>query len=164
MPRGKKRSPEEITQVLTAYAISNNLEEVSRLTKIPSATVKNIVDRYKDSDEFKELQEKKKEQFSTRANRVIDKAMELLERKFDTALDNQKEIEELISIIMNDDSSEEKMSYQEKLAIAKRLGKLQINGLSEITTSLGTLYDKMRIAEDKPTENNKLDVTIRVIE
>lgn len=158
MSRGKKRDPEEVTKVLTAYAISNNMEETSRMTDIPSATVKNIVDRYKDTEEFKKLQEEKKELFSDKANRVIDKAMELLERRFDTALQNQDEIEELISIITNDDSSDEKMSYQERLAIAKRLGKLQINGLSEITTSVGTLYDKMRLDKGESTNNDTIVV------
>lgn len=158
MPRGKKRNPEEITNVLTAYAITDNMEETSRITNIPSATVKNIVDRNKDTEEFKKLQEEKKELFSDRANRVIDKAMSLVERRFDTALDNQDEIEELISIVMSDDSSDEKLSYQEKLAIAKRLGKLQINGLSEITTAIGTLYDKMRLDKGESTNNEIITV------
>ena len=35
---------------------------------------------------------------------------------------------------------------KEKLDIAKKISKLEINSLSEITTSLGTLYDKMRLA------------------
>lgn len=158
MSRGKKRDPEEITKVLTAYAITDNMEETSRITNIPSATVKNIVDRNKDTEEFKKLQEEKKELFSDRANRVIDKAMSLVERRFDTALDNQDEIEELISIVMSDDSSDEKLSYQEKLAIAKRLGKLQINGLSEITTAIGTLYDKMRLDKGESTNNETITV------
>lgn len=158
MAKGKKRTPEEISEILTAYATTNNLIETSKLTGIPVGTIKSIVDRYKDTDDFKKLQKEKKELFSEKANRVIDKAMELLERRFDTALSNEDTIEGLINIVMTDDSHDERMSYQERLAIAKKLGRLQINGLSEITTSLGTLYDKMRLDKGESTTNNTITV------
>lgn len=164
MTKGKKRTPEEITEVLTAYAITNNMCETSRMTGIPARTIKDIVDKNKDTEEFKKLQEEKKELFSKKANRVIGKAMELLERRFDLALDNEDIIEDLIDEIMCADEKEEGIKYPEKVAIAKKIGKLSINSLSEITTSMGTLYDKMRLAEDKSTENNKLDVNIKIIE
>lgn len=164
MAKGQKRSPKEVIAIMTAYAATDSLAETSKLTNIPKGTVKSIVDREKDSEYFKQLRAEKKQLFSEKANKIIDSALELLERRFNTALDNEEEIEELINIIMNDDSSDTKMSYQERLAIAKKLGKLQINGLSEITTALGTLYDKMRLDKGESTDNTTFKVDINVIE
>ena len=56
----------------------------------------------------------------------------------------------------NDDGKE--LSGKEKLDIAKKISKLEINSLSEITTSLGTLYDKMRLASGESTNNETIKV------
>lgn len=166
MARGSKVDNEKIQEIIASYALTNNYNKTAKEVGVAANTVKNVINKQKEEnpEEYAKVCEEKKELFSQKANRVIDKAMNLLERRFDTALENEDTIEELINVIMTDDSSDEKTSYQEKLAIAKRLGRLQINSLSEITTSMGTLYDKMRLDSDKPTENNKLDVTIRVVE
>ena len=76
-------------------------------------------------------------------------------------MDNEEELEALIDLITN---SKDEISYKEKMDLAKKIGKLELNTLSEITTSMGTLFDKMRLSEDKSTENNKLEVNIKVIE
>ena len=39
-----------------------------------------------------------------------------------------------------------------------KISKLEINSLSEITTSLGTLYDKMRLASGESTNNETIKV------
>ena len=161
MAKGKDRTPEEVSEILTTYAITENLCETSRRTGIPLTTVKDIVDRHKGTKDFEELRIQKREEFSQRASRIVFKGLRLLERRYDKALDSEEELENLIDLITN---SKDGISYKEKMDLAKKIGKLELNTLSEITTSMGTLFDKMRLSEDKSTENNKLEVNIKVIE
>ena len=87
--RGKKTAPEDIYRVMTSYAITNNLSETARQTNIPFGTVKNIVDDNKNAEEFKRVQEEKREEFSEKASRIIDKLLERIENE---VLDGEKEI------------------------------------------------------------------------
>lgn len=156
----KERTPQEVTQILTTYAITDNLRETSRQTGIPLTTVKDIVDRHRGTEAFEQLRTQKREEFSQRASRIVFKGLTLLERRYDKALDNEDEIEELLDIVWNADEDEDNISYKEKVALAKKLGRLELNNLSEITTSMGTLFDKMRLANGESTENANQTITI----
>ena len=89
MARGKKTSPEDVYRVMTSYAITNNLSETARQTNIPFGTVKNIVDNNKNSDEFKKVQEEKRDEFSEKASVIIDKLLERITKEVD---DEEKDI------------------------------------------------------------------------
>jgi hypothetical protein len=158
MAMGKDRNPEEVTQILTTYAITDNLRETSRQTGIPLSTVKVIVDRHRDTPEFKQLCTQKREEFSQRASRIVFKGLTLLERRYDKALDNEDDLEGLIDLVMS--AKDEDMSYKERMDLAKKLGRLELNTLSEITTSMGTLFDKMRLANGESTENSSQTITV----
>ena len=87
--RGKKTSPELVYQVLTSYAITNNLSETSRTTGVPVVTVKDIVDKYRDTEEYEKVRTQKREEFADKASVIIDK---LLSRIEDTVSDGEKDI------------------------------------------------------------------------
>ena len=87
--RGKKTSPEVVYQVLTSYAITNNLSETSRTVNLPLGTVKDIVDKYSETDEYQEVRNQKREEFAEKASVIIEK---LLTRIENTVADNDKDI------------------------------------------------------------------------
>lgn len=89
MARGKKTSPEVIYQVMTSYAITRNMNETSKALNMPYMTVKDIIDKNIDKDEFVKLREEKENEFSEKASRIIDL---LLERVENEVLDDEKEI------------------------------------------------------------------------
>lgn len=157
MTKGQNRTPEEVTQILSTYAITDNLRETSRRIGIPLTTVKDIVDRHRGTKEFEELRTQKREEFGQRASRIVFKGLTLLERRYDKALDNEEELEDLINLITN---SKDEISYKEKMDLTKKIGKLELNTLSEITTSMGTLFDKMRLANGESTENSSQTITV----
>ena len=80
MSRGKKTSPEVIYQVMTSWCVHHNNMEVSRETGVPEATVRKIVEVNKDKEEFAKLCDEKKAEFNVKASRIIDKALDRLER------------------------------------------------------------------------------------
>jgi hypothetical protein len=89
MARGKKSAPEVIYKVMTSYAITNNMRETSRNLDIPLGTVKDIIDKHKEEDEYKQLQTQKKDEFSEKASAIIDM---LLERITDEVANKGKDI------------------------------------------------------------------------
>lgn len=153
MARGVKTDNKTIAKIITSYALTNSYNATAKELKISESTVRYIIKKQKkeNNKEFTKIYEEKKELFQDKANRIIDKALELLKKRYDKALENEAELDEMISIIMAADK--EDMDYQEKLAVVKKIGRLQLNSLSEITTSMGTLYDKVRLAEGKSTGN-----------
>lgn len=167
MARGIKIDNQKIANVIASYALTNNYSATARECGVSANSVKNIIIKQKNENaqEFEKVCTDKKEEFSTRANRIVDKALILLERRFDTALNNQDELEELIDTIFKcSEDGEDKVTRKEKVDIAKKLSRLELNNLSEITTSMGTLIDKTRLIAGESTENNKFEVNIKVVE
>jgi hypothetical protein len=122
MARGKKTDNETIYKVMLSYVSTNNFSETARILNMPISTIENIVKENQDKEEFVKLWNEKKEQFVTKANRLIDKAIIRLEEQLD------------------DDST-----------------KIPANNL---TTVIGTLYDKRALAKGESTSNE--NITIRV--
>ena len=87
--RGKKTAPEVVYQVMTSYAITNNLSETARILNLPLTTVKDIIDGKKGTEEYEELRSQKQEEFCDKASAIIDM---LLNRITDTVADEEKDI------------------------------------------------------------------------
>lgn len=156
MSRGKKTDNETIYKIMISVFTTNNLNETSRKLNIPVTTVKDIYDRNKDKEEFVKLQTEKRDEFVESATRIINKATELLDRRLQTALDNQDELDEIIEQVYDTDKKE--LNETQKKTIVNKIAKMQLNNLSEITTALGTLYDKKALSEGKNTVNTGINI------
>lgn len=126
MAKGKKTDNETIYKIMVSMFSTNNFNETSRQLKVPVKTVEKIYKENKDKEEFTKLCMQKKEEFTDKASRLIDKALKRLEE----ALDNKED-------------------------------KIPVNNLS---TVIGTLYDKRALAKGESTVNNKFEVDIKVVE
>lgn len=162
MPRGKKTSMEDVFKVMVAYAENKNINELSRNVDMPESTCRKIIKDNKENPRFKKLCEQKEEEFAEKATRIINLGTELLERRLKTAIDKQNELEFLIDYVYSCDDSE--FNHKEKRDIVNQIRKIQLNGLSEITTAVGTMYDKRALAKGESTENSKFEVSIKVVE
>lgn len=160
MAKGQKSDNLTIYKVMLSYCITRNYSETARNLDMPESTVRKIVSDNKDKEEFARLCEEKRDEFVEKADKIINKATNLLERRLDTALESQDEIEEMIQEIWNADNEEIKGS--QKKALVSKLSRLQLNGLSEITTAIGTMYDKRALAKGEPTSNEKLTINIEL--
>ena len=88
MARGKKTPPETIFAIMASWAVTDNPAETARQLKLPETTVRDIIEANKDKPEFVELRKEKREEFSAKASRIIDKALDRLERDIDDELKN----------------------------------------------------------------------------
>lgn len=120
MAKGKKTDNETIYKIMVSMFKTNNFSETSRQLNIPQKTVEKIFKQYKDKPEFAKLCEQKKEEFVDKATRLINKALDRLEK-------------------MLDDKEE----------------KIPVNNLS---TVIGTLYDKRALAQGNSTVNTEINI------
>lgn len=149
--KGKKTDNETIYKIMLSMFSTNNFNETSRQLNIPVKTVEKIYKENKDKEEFTKLCIEKKEEFAEKATSIINKATELLERRLEMALENQDELDELIDEVWQIDKKD--LNETRKKTLVNKLTKMQLNNLSEITTAIGTLYDKRALAKGETTSN-----------
>lgn len=151
MPRGKQTPPEVVYQVLTSWATTHNYSQTARDLGMAMTTVEKIVKDNKDKPEFVRLCDEKKKDFADKATEIIDKGLELINRRLSVALDKQDELDRLIYEIENTD--EEELSYKQKMTAINLIRETQIQKIKDISTAVGTLYDKRALAKGETTQN-----------
>lgn len=119
MARGVTTDTQTIYNIMSSYFETRNFTQTGRDLDVPVSTVEKIVKEHIKEKEFVELWNKKKEDFSTKADLLIYKAMDRLSKELD---------------------SEDKIS---------------VNNLS---TVIGTLYDKRTIANNGGTPNVEIKI------
>jgi len=162
MAQGVITDRETLYKVMLCWFVTRNYSEVERRIGVPRKTVEKLVKEHQNDEEFTKLFQQKKEEFIETADRIINKATTLLEKRLDTALDNQDELEEMIYDVYNADKDE--IKENQKKAIVQKLSKMQINSLNEITTALGTMYDKKQIAQNGTMDKETPVVNINIID
>ena len=149
--RGKKTAPEVVYQVMALWFTNYNLRETARVLDLPLSTVKGIVDENKNAEEFEQLRTQKQKEFSDKATEVIEKGLLLLNRRLERAIEEEETLDELIDDI--EDIDDEEMSYQKKQATITKIRSMQLHNLKDLTTAIGTLYDKRALSKGELTQN-----------
>ena len=154
MPRGKKTPPEVVYKIMTSWVITNNYKETARELDLPYMTVKSIVDKNRDKPEFVKLRNEKMNEFSSRASEIIQKGLTLLNKRLDRAIASEEDLDLLIDEIYATDKEE--LSQDEKNRLVNKIRTLQVQNMKDITTAIGTLFDKKALADGKPTERTEI--------
>ena len=151
----KKYTDLDRESAVAEYMSGKSLTEVSKTRKVPIATLSRWINE-KPPAEVEKARNEKKAEFARMAWEPIANAMSLINRELLVALDRQKEIEDAIEVIGN--TSDNEMKYKEREAAIRRLSKLERFDLRELTTAIGTLYDKQALASGDSTNN--MDITM----
>lgn len=156
MARGKKTDFKDVHAVMADWFYTQNYNETAKRLNIPANTVNDIVTRHKDDEQFVKLRAECTEELSNMAKRTLHKSMRLLERKIDRALNKEEELDTLIDEILTTDRSE--LSDSEKQALIKKLRSMQLQDLKAISSSFGTIYDRVALEEGNATERVVVEV------
>ena len=108
MAKGKQLDSQEVYNIMNSYFETRSFTQTGRDLEVPVSTVENTVKKHLNDKEFVELWNRKKEDFITRADIIIHKAMDRLTKE----LDSEKEIP-----------------------------------VNQLTTAIGTLYDKKMVSQ-----------------
>lgn len=151
--RGKKYSDEVKEKAYMMYAVCGNIAEVAKSLKVPANTI-SVWLKNKRPDEFDELRAEKKREFVEQSSDIIDKAMTLLERRIDRALEKEAVLDEVIDAI--EDMGGDELSQKTKQRLIGTIEMLKIQDIRSLTTAIGTLYDKRALAKGESTENTSV--------
>jgi len=151
MARGTKLDNQTVYNIMVSYALTKNYAETGRALKIPESTVRKIVKENRNKKEFAEVCAQKKEDFADKATEIINKGLFLLNKRFDVAIKHEESFDMLIDEIYSSDKEE--LSQDEKNRLVAKIRILQLQKVGEITTAIGTLYDKRALAQGESTEN-----------
>ena len=151
MARGKKTSPEMIYKVMALWFTNYNLRETARTLGLPLTTVKDIVDKNKNAERFEELRTQTEKAFAQKTTEIIEKGLLLLNKRFSRAIEHEEDLDEFIDEIW--DIDEDEMSFKEKDKLVNKIKMLQLQNIKDITTAIGTVYDKRALSRGESTQN-----------
>jgi DNA-binding transcriptional MerR regulator len=157
--RGKRYNDEDKEKALALLATNNDIKGISKQLDIPERTLRDwkSVEMVKEeeSDIAKYRMEKRKE-FVDNSWRIIEKSVELGEKRINRALEHESELDELIELING--MSADEMPQQTKMALIAKIKTLQIQSIKDLSTFIGTLYDKAALAAGDSTANNNVTI------
>lgn len=110
----------------------------------------NEPDEVDDEHDLALLRKRKKEEFVNDAWRVIGKAQSLLERRLSRALDSEDEIDGLLREVC--EINRGGLTEANRKAIASKIAAIKVENVRDLSTVLGTLFDKQALASREPTE------------
>jgi hypothetical protein len=149
--RGKKTSPQDVQNVMALWFTNYNLRETSRTLGIPLTTVKDIVDKNKNAEEFEQLRTQTEKAFAQKTTEIIEKGLILLNKRLNRAIEHEEDLDDLIEEVWDIDDDD--MPYKEKDKIVNKIKTLQLQNIKDITTAIGTLYDKRALSRGESTQN-----------
>ena len=149
--RGKKTAPDVVYQVMALWFTNYNMRETARTLNMPLTTVKEIVDKNKNAEQFEELRTQTEKAFAQKATEIIEKGLLLLNKRLNRAIEHEEDLDDLIEEIW--DTDEDEMSYKEKDKLVNKVKTLQLQNIKDITTAIGTLYDKRALSRGEMTQN-----------
>lgn len=185
MARGRKYNDDIKEKAFALLAVNNNIQEVAKQLDLPYNTVKTWEKKFlKEAEEQQkakaeaennqeaedkqdtnlrtenlvELRNKKKKEFVDSSWNIISKAQTLLGRRITRALENEDELDSLVSEIEQLDYKD--LSQEQRKALHRKIAVIKVEDVGKLVTMLGTLYDKQALANNEAT--SKVDGVIRI--
>lgn len=141
-------------QAFAEYTVLGNWELVSRKMGIPVNTLKSWWRRHPpDMDEYAEKRREVREGFIETASKAIENGAELINRRMELALKHQQELDDLLN-----DIPDGELTAVQKQELRTKIRSLELYKLNEISTAIGTLYDKRALAQGQSTENTTIEI------
>jgi hypothetical protein len=151
MARGKKTDYDTVYKVMVSWFVTHSYSETARQLDMPITTVRDIVNDNIDKPDFVNLRKEKENEFADKATEIIDKGLILLTKRLSRAIEHEEDLDELIDDIWDIDDDE--MSYKDKDKLVNKIKTLQLQNIKDITTAIGTLYDKRALSRGDSTQN-----------
>ena len=159
MAQGSKYSDEQREQALTML-LTMSFKDVSEALDIPERTLRDWKDNEeKINPEFAELRKKKKEEFVMKSWAIIEKANKILETRLDREIEQETTINNLLETI----EKNPEIDTEEVVALRRALQRVRIDSLSQLTTTIGTLYDKQALINKEATINHGADASLEEV-
>ncbi len=170
---GKKHN-DELKEKAFALLVCNNASYVAKELGLPYTTVKTWENKFikegkKKIDEEREtssddennlvkLRNKKREQFINNAWKLIDDSVAVAQKRINKAKNLESDIDNLCEIIKKNAGKIEQdtgIGWFDLLNIIQEIKSFKSPKLSEISTLIGTIYDKQALANGEATSREE---------
>lgn len=159
MAQGSKYSDEKREQALTML-LTMSYKDVSEALNIPERTLRDWKDNEeKINPEFAELRKKKKEEFVKKSWEIIEKANKILEIRLDRELEQERNLDMMLKAIEENPD----IDTEEVVSLKRAMQRIKIDSLSQLTTTIGTLYDKQALINREATINHGADASLEEV-
>lgn len=152
LPPGKKE------QIIADLKVYESFNFIAKKNDVSWDTVSRIHDEYEKlnpDDPLKKYREQKKMEFADNAWESIQKAMKIGDRKLTVALDRSEEIDLILNKLVQELANKD-ATVQDIKDIVKQISALNNYTLRDLSTYIGTLFDKHELVNGDPTD--RLDV------
>ena len=155
--KAKKKKRTKLTEELKGKlkaecAINNNNTDVAAKFHIAEATVRKYRKEFENDPDYANLCERKKKEFIELGWDTIINSSQLLNKRVKRANKFEKELDELLDKIV-DKMYDEEASEKAINAFIKKFSTIQVSDMSKLASVLGTIYDKVALANKEPTQN-----------
>lgn len=147
-------------KAIQLYGVTGSVTRVAEELGIAKSTVHRWLHSDECSHRVEQIRTENKVRFAEAAGEIIQKGLRLLDRRITTALEREEELETLLGEIQED----KEISGEAKKALVRKIKALEVQKLGDITTAIGTLYDKRALAQGEATENGQFEVKITVVD
>jgi transposase-like protein len=155
----RRYSDKDKETALALFAVNGNIAYVAETSGVPESTIRSWIKTSNATDKpIAEIRAKKKAEFAEKCWKPITIGVALIERQMQTAYDKQDELDKLIDIVS--DIKDEDMSYKMKQSIIRKIEKMARPDMRELTTAIGTLYDKQALAVGDSTANESIKIEL----
>lgn len=152
--QGSKYTDEQKEQAL-AMLVTMSFKEVSQKLNIPDTTLRDWKsNEEKINPEFVKLREEKKKAFVEKSWSIIEKANQLLERKLNRAINKEVELDMALEALDEDTDWGNKKEKETYLRVARKVDSLKMENIGQLSTVIGTLYDKQALINKEATVNH----------
>ena len=161
MTTEKKQHSEELKEkILAEIATGVPMTQLSKKYKIPVSTMGTWKTNARTkNDEFENLRKERKEQFINNAWNIINDSVAVAQKRVGRSKDLEENIDLVANAIKKNAESISKdtgLGYFDLVNLVKELNSLKSPKISELSTLIGTMYDKQALASDEATENVKV--------
>ena len=156
-------------KILAELAAGTSISDLARRYKIAKSTISgwkkalNNPGNQQKLDEFEQLRTEKKKEFIKGAWELIDDSLAVAKTRMSRARRLEQNIDILVEAIKKNNGEITKdtgLAWFDLLDIIKELHSLKNPKLSEISTLIGTIYDKQAVASNEATSKTEHSVTI----
>ena len=163
MAQGSKYTDEQKEQALVMLT-TMSVKAASENLNIPENTLRDWKkNAEKTNPEFVELRNEKKKQFVEKAWNIMEKANQLLERKLDRALTKEKELDDALDELYEETDFEKKKDREKYLRVARKVDALKMENIGQLSTVIGTMYDKQALINKEATVNHGADASLEQV-
>jgi transposase-like protein len=171
MSQGKKHN-DELKEKAFALLVTHNVADVAKKLNLPPTTLytwKKQFDegKFGDNEEnLVDLRAKKKEEFVHKAWQLIDDAMDVAQMRVSRVKEHENNIDVVADAIMKNSKAiceEAGVGYYDLVNLVKEMKAIKNFKLSELSTLVGTIYDKQALANKEATSIMGGAVTIESI-